>query len=99
MYAYSQVQSVVSTLKKMRDESEGVFNRIFTETNKLGRDLHVQEFLLSQLRVNRHQMHRSNVTAPTTEEYYRITVYNEFISHVVAELQDRLLESPLMALD
>lgn len=92
MYAYSQVQSVVSTLKKMREESKKEFNRIFTETSKLGRDLHGQEFVLSQPRVNRRQMHRSNVTAQTTEEYYRITLYNEFLSHVVAELQDRFLD-------
>ena len=26
---------------------------------------------------------RSNVAAPTTEEYYRITLYNDLISHVV----------------
>ena len=76
----------------MREKSKKEFNRIFIETSKLGRDLHGKAFVLSQPRVNRRQIHRSNVTAPTTEEYYRITLYNKFPSHVVTELQDRFLD-------
>ena len=84
--AYSQVQSVVSSLKKMREESDREFSQIFTEASKLGRIIHGEEFVLSQPRINRRQMHRSNVPASTVEEYYRVTLYNEFISHTVAEL-------------
>ncbi len=38
-------------------------------------------------------MHRSNVQVLTAEEYYRITIYNEFLSHAIAELQERFLEN------
>ena len=30
----------------------------------------------------------------TSEEYYRITLYNEFLSHVIAELNARLIDNP-----
>ncbi len=69
IYAYRQVRAVVST--------EREFKRIFAETNKLTKDLHGEDFELSQPRVNRHQMHQSNVQVLTVEEYYRITIYNE----------------------
>ena len=37
----------------------------------------------------RRQVHRSNVGATSAVDYFRITYYNEFLSHVVAELQTR----------
>ena len=39
-------------------------------------------------------MHRSNIEAGTAEEYYRITHFNEFLSHVIAELKQRFLDNP-----
>lgn len=39
-------------------------------------------------------MYRDNIQASSAEEYYRISYYNEFISHVISDLQDRFIENP-----
>ena len=44
--------------------------------------------------MNKCQMHRSNIPATTAEEYYRVCFYNEFLSHVTAELQERFCDTP-----
>lgn len=77
----------------MREQSEREFKRIFTDTGKLARDLHGEEFVLSMPKVNRCQVHRNNVQASNAKEYYRITLYNEFLSHAASELKGRLLNS------
>ncbi len=41
----------------------------------------------------RQQVHRSNYEASTPEEYYRVSIYNEFLSHIVLELETRFTES------
>ena len=48
--------------------------------------------MLSQPRINRRKMHRNNIPASTAEEYYRVTLYNEFISHTATKLQVRFLD-------
>ena len=92
IYVYRQVKSVVSILRRMGEESEEEFERIFTQTSKLAKDLYGEELVLSQLRVNRHQMHRANIQATIAEECFRITLYNEFI------WQERLLSITLMVM-
>lgn len=66
---------------------------MFTDAGQLGKDLHGEEFVLTKPRVNRHQVHRSNVQASTAEVYYRITLYNELLLHAVSELKGRFLDS------
>ena len=39
VYAYKDVQSVISTLKGMRERSSSEFKNIFSEAQKLGKDL------------------------------------------------------------
>ncbi len=39
-------------------------------------------------------MHRSNPPSSDPEEYYRITLYNEFLSHVQTELEERFVNNP-----
>ena len=73
-------------MKLIRDNSESEFARIFEETTKLGQELHGSEVELSKLRTVGCQSHRSNVDVTTAEDYYRISHYNEFLSHVIAEL-------------
>ena len=77
----------------MRSRSERGFSEIYFETTKLGKDLHGEHFELSMPRVNRRQMHRSNILAQSAEEYFRITIYNEFLSHVISELQSRFVDN------
>ena len=38
-------------------------------------------------------MHCSNVQAQSAEEYFRITIYNEFLPHVISELQSRFVDN------
>jgi len=57
MYAYRQVNSVVLALKNMRERSDREFKRIFEEATSLGRQLHGEDFVLEQPRVNKCQMH------------------------------------------
>ena len=79
----------------MRENSQREFSKIFASANKLGQDLHGSSFRLTQPPINRRQVHRDNVQASSTEEYYRISYYNEFISHIISDLQNRFIENPL----
>ena len=95
LYAYKEVENTIRYLKEMRENSQREFKRIFDSAKKLGQDLHGSSFTLTQPRINKRQVHRSNVQASSAEEYYRISYYNEFVAHVVYDLQDRFIESPL----
>ena len=70
MYAYKQVNSVTSALKNMRELSDREFKRIFQEATTLGRKLHGESFELDQPRVNKCQMHQSNIPVTTAKQYY-----------------------------
>ena len=56
IYAYRQVDSVISALKSMREGSDMEFKRIFAEATTLGKQLHGENFELEQPRVNKCQM-------------------------------------------
>ena len=94
VYAYKQVSSVVSTLKGMREDSVSEFQKIFVETTKLGQQLHGDHFELCRPRIVGRQVHRSNPEISSPEDYFRITLYDEFLSHVVSELQSRFVGNP-----
>ena len=88
IYAYRQVDSVISALKSTRKGSDRELKRIFAEATTLGKQLHGEKFELEQPKVNKCQIHRSNIPVTTEEEYYWVSLYNEFLSHVTAELQE-----------
>ncbi len=94
-YAYKQVKSVVSTLKGMRDNSDTEFHAIFEEATTLGKTIHGEDYCFSMPRVTGHQSQRSNPSVSSPEAYYRITLYNEFLSLVVAEIEKRFLDNPM----
>ena len=98
IYAYRQVDSVISALRSMREGSDREFKRIFAEITTLGKQLHGEKFELEQPRVNKRQMHRSNIPATTAEEYYRVSLYNEFLSHVTVELQERFCDTQVQGI-
>ncbi|XP_062512799.1 52 kDa repressor of the inhibitor of the protein kinase-like [Corticium candelabrum] len=89
MYAYKQVQSVRLILQKMREDCVQEFNKIFAESLKLGQDLHGEDFVLTKPCIARRQSHRSNIETCNAEQYYGVTMYNEFLSHVIRELDNR----------
>ena len=90
IYAYGEVSHII---ERMRKESEQVFSTIFSETTKLGKELHGTDFELKKPRISERQVHRSNIEA-TTESYYRITYFNEFLSHVIIQLRQRFIDTP-----
>jgi hypothetical protein len=94
-YAYKQISEVISALKSLRADSEAEFRIIFKEATKLGKELHGPAFELQQPRITRCQVNRNNVEVATPEDYYRVTLYNEFISHVVSELEERFVRAPV----
>ena len=89
--AYAMVESVVSILKDMRRESE--FHKQFIEGASLGKKLHGDDFELSKPCIAGRQAYRDN-TPSNVEDYYRITLYDEFLSHVVAEMEARFVNNP-----
>ena len=76
--AYTMVESVVPTLKQMRQESNSEFHKQYTETTTLGKKLHEDEFELSRPRITGRQAHRDNTLTSNTDNYYRVTLYDEF---------------------
>ena len=64
VYAYKEVQSVISTLKGMRERSSSEFKNIFSEAQKLGKDLHGQDFEHSRPRIVRHQCIEATLKHP-----------------------------------
>lgn len=94
-YAYKQINSIVSTLKSMRDNSDKEFHKIFEEATNLGRSHHEEYYLFSLQHIAGRQSHCSNPQVSNPEEYYRITLYNEFLSQVVAEIEKRFTDNPV----
>ena len=86
---YREVEGVISTLKDRRNESESKFKKIFEEMAALGKALHGEDYELKQPRTNKRQIHRSNVPSLCAEDYYRKSFYNEFLSYVTSDLEDR----------
>ena len=57
-YVNQQVTSVISILKKMREDSSSHFHTLFTETTHLGQQLHGDQFELSTPRTVGRQVHQ-----------------------------------------
>lgn len=99
LYAYKEVNKVISTFENMRKILSKTLEEFFRRASKLGKDLNGEEFELSTPRINKRQMHRDNpIHGTTAEQYYRITLFNEFLSHVISELQQRFSDSPFCGL-
>lgn len=86
--AYKLVKSVISTLISMRSSSTAEFKKQFVEAGRIAKLLHGDQFELTTPRLSGRQRHRSNPSSSNPEEYYRITLYNEFLSHVISELEE-----------
>ncbi len=60
----------------------------------MAKQINGDEYQLTTPRVSGRQKHRSNPPSSTPEEYYRISIYDEFLSHVVSELEVRFVNNP-----
>ena len=70
------------------------FRKQFAEAARIAKKLHGDQFELTTPRISGRQRHRSNPPSSTAEEYYRITLYDQFLSHVVSELEERFVNNP-----
>ena len=93
-YAYKNINSIVSTLKVLRQDSNNEFKKMFAEATTLGKQLNGESFEHSTPRLAGRQLHRSNPPTSTPEDYFRITFYDEFLSHVITELEARFIDNP-----
>ena len=92
--AYDQISSVVTVLQKIREESETEFEKIYDNTTKMGKMLYGGQFEIEKPRTTGHQTHRSNPGVDSAKDYYQITLFDEFVSHVVAQLQEHFVNNP-----
>lgn len=95
-YAYSEVK-VITRLKGMRSTSERDFSCIFAKATKLGKDLHGDEFKLCMPRVNRQQVHHSNIKTQSAEDYFRIAIYEILISSINCQVDFLTTQITLLA--
>ena len=93
LYAYKQVDNVIKSLKNMREKASHTFSVIFEETTQLGKKLHGDDFELEKPRLASRQVHRDNVQVASVEDYYRVTLYNEFLTLFLNWKEDLLLVS------
>ena len=67
---YNQVNSAVTMLKKIKQDSSRGFHKLFIERTQLGKQLQWDHFKLSTTRIVRKQSHQSYPAASSPEEYY-----------------------------
>eukprot|EP00118_Oscarella_pearsei_P020405 m.220984 g.220984 ORF g.220984 m.220984 type:complete len:248 (+) comp39951_c2_seq40:696-1439(+) len=91
--AYKEAQFIHAILRRFRDDSEKEFAKMFAKSQELGTSLFSATYRLTMPRIARSQLHRSNIETDSLETYYRVSLYNEFLSHCVRELQERLLDN------
>ena len=94
LYAYKEITNTITSFKNMRANATSTFRVLFVECTRCGKQLHGDEFELKKPRLASKQVHRDNVQISSVEDYYRITCYNEFLSHIVTELEDRFIANP-----
>lgn len=94
IYAYNAITSVVSTFKSLRLQSGLEFKKVFASATKMGVTLHGEGYQLTKPRITGRQIHRNNPPCSSPEDFYRITLYDEFLSHIVSELESRFVENP-----
>jgi len=90
LYAHKEVKNVITSLSRMRESSEREFRQVFASATKLGKDLHGVFFKRNRL-TGRDRMLPHLLQKITTEFHFTI----DFLSHVVAELKERFISSPL----
>jgi len=78
-------------LKAMRRDSTTEFKKQFAEATKIGKQLHGDDFQLTMPRLSGRQLHRSNPPSSTAEDYYRISIYDEFLPTLLPSLRRGLL--------
>ena len=92
MYTYKKIREVVSMLKSMRTISsvDSVeFRKQYSAAIMVGKRLYGNEF---EITIPRLSSSLSNHLSTTPDECYKVSLY-EFLSHVLAELEEKFLNN------
>lgn len=79
------------TLEKknfFRNNAENSFKKIYTAAHDLAAQFQVE---ITMPRVIGRQVHRMNIQAKSTEEYYRISIFNPYMDSHITELEQRFV--------
>ena len=81
--AYTQVSSVKSDVKAIREQIEVHFNRWYEASVELGKDVDVEPALP---RIANRQRHRDNVPAATPVQYFQRSLCIPLMDHLIAQM-------------
>ncbi|KAL5246227.1 hypothetical protein ACI65C_013635 [Semiaphis heraclei] len=71
-------------MKCFRNNAENSFKKIYTAAHDLAAQFQVE---ITMPRVIGRQVHRMNIQAKSTEEYYRISIFNPYMDSYITELE------------
>lgn len=75
-------------MKCFRNNGENSFKKIYTAAHHLAAQFQVE---ITIPRVIGRQVHRMNIQAKSTEEYYRISIFNPYMDSYITELEQRFV--------
>jgi len=90
IFGYKEVDELTKSLNSIRTSS---VSKVYMRVVRISASLCGDGFSFTRPRVVRRQIHRNNVQASTVENYYQISLYNEFVSHVINEMKTRFLSN------
>lgn len=83
--AYTMVDGMITELEGLRSDEE-VFSRWFAQIQRLAEDAG-QEITVP--RTTGRQVHRYNQPHQDPKDYYRVSIFNVFLDHVIGQMRDR----------
>lgn len=86
LQAYQEVDEVKQFYKRIRENLQQGFTKIYEQAERMGAAVNVQP---SKPRTCIHQRNRPNAQAETVEEWYRVNVAVPFIDHITVELDSQ----------
>ena len=84
--AKEEIVLLKSALTDMQTDIDTRHHALYEEAVTLGRRLSIQP---SMPRILQRQVHRNNAPAPTPEDYYRINLTTDFLTHALVQLDSR----------
>lgn len=87
--ACDHVQNVIDALSNLRENSDSSFKAIYDKSNQILNDIGGE---VTMPRCVKKQKNRDNTQSQSPEEYYKYTIYNPFLDHVIVHLSERFIK-------
>lgn len=87
--ALNYAHYVLQSLKSLREKVDDEFSVLFQEAQKMAE---LNETTISVPRIVGRQTHRSNISAESIEQFYRINVFIPWIESFISCIEERLLK-------